>query len=1472
MAEADGTTWWKSLLEAEDCQHSDHSVSQGSTQNIDLTRIVLHFVYWAFLYGFAVLLLSFTSLRWATESTTGVNTGPVIVLLPAGLMVLTHVLLLSVWWLGVHLCSHQRDLFQHVAPAFAWPRKPPDPPTPSGHVRRAQRRPSLKNKLLLMALGAAATHAHDLSGLVLTGPDLQLRAAMMSKCTTAKGVVRSDRIHRLDEDDLNRFRQAVMQVPEGLGTDGDSFQCIIDCGASSSSTGHLSDFLPGTLHDLAKPVRLEGIAGDVSVTKAGKVRYEWLTTTHTVKVVELTAYYVPNMTCRLLSPQAYWDEIADDDGSFQVRRRKSVMQWGDGTIVDIPYHPTTNLPIIRTYSNALDTAQALAMKGCVSDEVNQNLTAKAKLLLKNHFRLGHVNFSTVQWIGRQGWLGKQGESMGHGTIEYPKCAACLYGKQHRSSIPNRHVKRSKDGELLKNKLHPGDLIFSDQYLSSTPGRTPSSRGTSQSQYSGGTLFYDAASGSVHCYHQLGMTASETIESKIAFERMAQGCGVAVKDYHTDNGIYTSKEFMRELNEAGQGLTLSGVDAQFQNGAAENAIKIVVRMARTMMLHATLRWPEVADKALWPLAMSHAVHLYNHTPHRDSGVSPMELWTRTMSDHSALANSHPWGCPVYVLDPKLRGGQKIPKWSPRSKRGQYMGASPLHASTVGLVQNLQTGSITPQFHVVYDDFFETVHSGPDQEPPAWEHLVTFERFRNELDPDDDTALSDDWLSPEELHDRRQQQAEHNGPRQQEGTIISDVDDPAPIDASANGTPVREKRAQPQRERTPRPTPPMDPVREPVVRPTSSPSTPIRSPTTAPPPAPPSAPRVRSAQPEETTRCGRKRKPPSRYGYDGTGIAGYLNMRRTMNCCMLLGGALTGAQRVPEHDFRYITALAFDSEWAALDDLHPGIGQFPQALKASKTSDPDLPSLHEARRGEHWDAFKSAMDKEINQLEEHGTWHWVERKSLAHGTNVLPTTWVLRIKRYPDGRLNKFKARLCARGDKQVAGVDYFDTYSPVVSWSTVRLMLCLAAHQNLATRQIDFSNAFVQATLREDVYIEVPDGYGSPDYAKGELVLKLDKSQYGLCQAPSYWANFLKAALEKRGLQASEHDPCLYYGKGVICLTYVDDCLWFAKRQDDIDAIIADLKKDLTLTVEDTGEDAFSFLGVEVKTHENGEVELLQTGLIDKVLKLCGVDDGYNSKKTPCVTEPLGTNPQGEPCKAEWGYASAVGMLMYLCSNSRPDIQFAVHQCARFTHCPKHTHEEAIIRICRYLLGTRDKGLRFKPGKVLELDCYVDADFAGLYNVEAHDDPVCVKSRTGYVLTLGSCPLLWVSKLQTEITLSTTEAEYVALSQSMRDLLPMRAKLQDVLTHLNIGPKDSKSKVVSTVFEDNNGCMALATSPKINPRTKHIAVKYHHFRGSVGEGTGITVEKIETNEQKADIFTKGLVQVKFEYLRKKLMGW
>ena len=133
--------------------------------------------------------------------------------------------------------------------------------------------------------------------------------------------------------------------------------------------------------------------------------------------------------------------------------------------------------------------------------------------------------------------------------------------------------------------------------------------------------------------------------------------------------------------------MSGVGGHHHNAVAEVTIKHTVQTACTMMIHTALHWPEASEKELWPLAMQHAAFLHNNTPKLESGLSPEELWTKTKSSHSALLNAHTWGAPVYVLDPCLQDMAKIPKWKPCSRWGQYMGNSPLHASTVGLVRNL-----------------------------------------------------------------------------------------------------------------------------------------------------------------------------------------------------------------------------------------------------------------------------------------------------------------------------------------------------------------------------------------------------------------------------------------------------------------------------------------------------------------------------------------------------------------------------------------------------------------------------------------------------------------------------------------------------------------------------------------------------------------------------------------------------------------
>ena len=243
-------------------------------------------------------------------------------------------------------------------------------------------------------------------------------------------------------------------------------------------------------------------------------------------------------------------------------------------------------------------------------------------------------------------------------------------------------------------------------------------------------------------------------AKESFERLALQSGVSIQSYHTDNGVFTSNRFVQEIHSNAQSIRFSGVGAKWQNGVAEGAIRIIVSKAWTMMIHASLHWPDLDNESLWPMAITHATYLYNHTPNQLSGIAPIETFSGTLTDSCTLRNLHPWGCPAYVLEPRLtKEGGKIPKWQPRSRRGQFLGLSPVHAESVGLIHNLNTGYISPQYHIVYDDWFETVHGvdhGQDHHPPpCWDHLCTFNRFEIAFDEGTAPLLADEWLTPAEI---------------------------------------------------------------------------------------------------------------------------------------------------------------------------------------------------------------------------------------------------------------------------------------------------------------------------------------------------------------------------------------------------------------------------------------------------------------------------------------------------------------------------------------------------------------------------------------------------------------------------------------------------------------------------------------------------------------------------------------------------
>jgi len=426
--------------------------------------------------------------------------------------------------------------------------------------------------------------------------------------------------------------------------------------------------------------------------------------------------------------------------------------------------------------------------------------------------------------------------------------------------------------------------------------------------------------------------------------------------------------------------------------------------------------------------------------------------------------------------------------------------------------------------------------------------------------------------------------------------------------------------------------------------------------------------------------------------------------------------------------------------------------------------------------------------------------------------------------------------------QEEGINYWATYAPVVSWRTIHLTLILCLLSGLKSRQLDYVSAYTQAPLDCDLYMNIPTGFvvksSSLEFTRtstkensSAFLLCIKKNMYGLKKAGNNWFDTLRTSLLERGFTQSSIGPCLFIRSNCIIAVNIDDCLLFAKSDAILDSVIASLQPEFNLTLEG---DVGTFLGVDIKRTSECFLELIQPGLISNIISLCGLETESNQHKTPATTI-LNADPSDLEREQTWNYRSIIGMLAYLSTSTRPDIAFAVHQSACFCTAPKCSRNIAVRRIIRYLKRTKDCGYILHPSSIHHnIDCYVDADFAGLWSPTRASDPISVKSCTGYIITFASCPVLWSSKLQTENALSTTEAEYIAMSQATRDLTPMHELPKEFSPTTKLIVRDTITH--STIFEDNKGCVDLASAPKLCPRTKHNGPKYHHFRSHIENGS------------------------------------
>ena len=1214
---------------------------------------------------------------------------------------------------------------------------------------------------------------------------------------------------------------------------------------------------------------------------------------------------------------------------------------------------------------------------CVASDGNENLTNAEKELLLTHWKLG-VSMPRCQELMREIPMEDPAgvttiatqvikpRYAGAATCRIPICQSCQLARAHqrKPNVQKTKAVPESAGALSREKVEVGDFVSMDQYVVRTPGRLPTGYGREPdtSKFHGGTIFRDAASKIIHVENQVSLGAGDTIQAKIRFEDwLYNEAATRVKHYHSDNGVFTAELFTKQCSEDGQTQSFSGVGAQHQNAEAERAIQTIMYMARSFMIHAGLHWTthNADNLAQWSFAVDHAAWLYNRIPQRKSGISPLEFLTAEREFyHRDLRRAHVWGCPVYVLEPELQDGKKLPKWNRRARMGQFLGFSKQHSSLVALVRNLHTNYVSPQYHLVFDDKFDTIFQESKTEEEL--ELICQDLFESNrdcyVDPEgefDDgilvykpPPLDEVWLSDTERRERKaklsRQRQRHavrertlQDKRQTERRsplpdLVSESDSDSDDDFDDDPSSQVDSRSEGDILEGPtmwqdHPHVSNEPETIPIVEPDPAPNI-------------PNAPNIvpegdnsgdianEGAQSRREPRRRSRRvrvddpsvTPPRRSRLDTPGTPQRRRNRRSLgglrkqprvkyntilnNAEMPLGVRNVMRKRKKQTFRKRMTHLQVEGDrllnqqeltdingltvedimdcplskyvhFTANDMGYTGSRLelvtnliHPLFLKArSEASREDNPNWREAMNGQFSDSFWDACYTELETLEEMEAWDVVDR---PEGANVIASIWAFKIKRFPDGLIKKFKARFCARGDQQIEGIDFFETYAPVVQWTTIRLMLILEVLLDLQSKQGDVTAAFLHAKLNdgETIFVEMPTGF-----RKHNKVLKLKRTLYGLRQSPREFWKYLTDAMKQCDMVPSKMDPCLFVGPKVLAICYVDDIIFWAKDEDAIYELGIQLRsKELLLEEED---DAAGFLGVRLDKLEDGKINMTQTGLTDRIIETLGLDTKMSKNKyTPAEAKPLPRDDNGEPPSNDFSYASVVGMLLYLSGHTRPDIAYAVNCCARYMFCPRKSHEIALKRIGRYLKATRTKGLILDPCDELCIDNYPDADFAGMYGHEVITDPACVKSRTGFIITVANCPVLWMSKLQQETALSTMEAEIIALAHSCRELFP----IMDMVTQL--GPKfglktEDMTTIKVSIHEDNAGALILAKTipPQHTPRSKYYAIKTVWFREEIVK-RGISLMKIDTVEQLGDIFTKGVPKATLEYLRKRIMGW
>lgn len=510
----------------------------------------------------------------------------------------------------------------------------------------------------------------------------------------------------------------------------------------------------------------------------------------------------------------------------------------------------------------------------------------------------------------------------------------------------------------------------------------------------------------------------------------------------------------------------------------------------------------------------------------------------------------------------------------------------------------------------------------------------------------------------------------------------------------------------------------------------------------------------------------------------------------------------------------------------------IEQIPETLLI-KRHDEDNPTLSQILRSPDVQEWKFSMQKEYDNLVNNNVIELVPFEN-QRCLNVIP---IFKIKRDEIGNLKSRKTRFVVQGFRQKEGIDYHDTYAPVSNYSSLLILLSIVVSKKLLCHQVDFDAAFLNATLKEHIYVKsIPGIEQTPNF-----VFKLKKTLYGLKQAPHEWWQLLKTKLIQLGWKQCITDECFFFrdlkiGQREYLLVYVDDLVIASPFIENINQIKTELAE--TFSMKDLGE-LKQILGMRVTRNiETNSIMLDQLVLIEKYAKDFLSSYPNIPIRIPSLLPPTSSNV-AKLSKLE--YASRIGALSYIVRRTRPDLAAVCGILARRQSCFTDIDCEHLNRVFLYLYLTKDKALTFLPSTNLSIETYVDADWAG--NVDDR------RSVSGSIVYVGKSPVLWGSKRQEAVATSTMESEYYALSESMKDTLMIKHLLEELLIKT-----ENSALQVPIVFCDNQAAIATSLSNGPKRKIRHVEIKYHFFKHHLDE-KNVKLVFIPTAKNKADGLTK-----------------